>query len=139
MSGDELAIRSVISSWLDATKRGDVDAVLNLMTEDALFLTPGQAPMTRAAFEAVSRSQAAAKLQIEAQSEIQEVQVDGAMGYLWSRLAVTVIPQDADPIRREGHTLTVFKKVGGRWLLHRDANLLGRVQAVCVPQHPHGR
>jgi uncharacterized protein (TIGR02246 family) len=127
MSEDELAIRSVVSSWLDATKRGDIDAVLGLMTEDALFLTPGQAPMTRAAFEAASRSQAAAKLQIEAQSEIHEVRVDGSMGYLWSHLAVTVIPQGADPIRREGHTLTVFKKVNGRWQLHCDANLLQKI------------
>ncbi len=127
MSEDEFAIRSVVSSWLDATKRGDIDAVLGLMTEDALFLTPGQAPMTRAAFEAASRSQAAAKLQIEAQSEIQEVRVDGSMGYLWSRLAVTVIPEGAAPIMREGHTLTVFKKANGRWQLHRDANLLQKI------------
>lgn len=127
MPEDELAIRSVISSWLDASKRGDVDAMLDLLTDDALFLTPGQPPMTRRAFEVAFRSQAAAQMQIEAQSEIREVAVEGSMGYLWSRLAVTVSPQGADPVRREGHTLSVFKKVAGRWLLHRDANLLGRV------------
>lgn len=104
-----------------------MDAVLALLTKDALFLTPGQPPMTREVFEAASRSQANAKLHIEARSDIQEVQVEGDMGYMWSRLVVTVTPPGADPIRREGHTLTVFKKVCGRWLLHRDANLLARV------------
>ena len=129
MSEDELAIRSAVSAWLEATQRGDIDSVLSLMTEDALFLLPGQPPMTRAAFEVASRAQAAAKLHIEARSDIQEVRVEGALAYLWSRLAVTVIPPGAEPIRREGHTLTVFRKVNGSWLLHRDANLLGRVQA----------
>lgn len=127
MSEDELAIRSAVSSWIEATQRGDIDAVLDLMTEDALFLVPGQPPMTRTAFEAASRSQVAARLHVEAHSEVQEVRVEGTLGYLWSRLAVTVIPPSGEPIRREGHTLTVFRKVSGRWLLHRDANLLGRV------------
>ena len=127
MSEDERAIRSVVASWIEATQRGDIDAVLNLLTEDALFLTPGQPPMTRAAFEVASRSQAVAKLHIEARSEIKEVKIEGAMGYLWSHLAVTVSPPGGNPIQREGHTLTVFMKVGGRWLLHRDANLLAKV------------
>jgi uncharacterized protein (TIGR02246 family) len=128
VSEDELAIRSAVSAWLEATQRGDIDSVLSLMTEDALFLLPGQPPMTRAAFEVASRSQAAAGMHIEARSDIQEIRVEGALAYLWSRLAVTVFPTGTEPIKREGHTLTVFMKVGGKWLLHRDANLLGRVQ-----------
>jgi ketosteroid isomerase-like protein len=32
MSEDELAIRSVVSAWFEATKRGDTQAVLDLMT-----------------------------------------------------------------------------------------------------------
>lgn len=86
--------------------------------------------MTRSAFEAASRSQAAATLRIDVRSDVQEVQVDGTMGYLWSHLVVNVTPDGADTIKREGHTLTVFRKVAGRWLLHRDANLLVRVQVV---------
>ena len=128
MSEDELAIRSVVASWIDATRRGDIQSVLDLMTEDALFLVPGQAPMDKAAFEAASHSQSSAKLQIDAESEIQEVRVEGAMAFMWSRLAVTVTPSGTgDPIKRAGHTLTVFRKVGTRWLLCRDANLLVKV------------
>lgn len=63
-----------------------------------------------------------------AQSEIQEVRVEGTMAYMWSHLMVNVTPPGAgDPIERAGHTLTVFRKVSGRWLLGRDANLLVRV------------
>ena len=129
MSEDELAIRSTVASWIEATQRGDIDAVLDLMTEDALFLTPGQPPMSKSAFEAASRTQAAANLHITALSDVREVRVEGVLAYLWSHLAVTVSPPGAEPIRREGHTLTVFRKVGGKWLLHRDANLLVKVQA----------
>jgi uncharacterized protein (TIGR02246 family) len=128
MTQDELAIRSVVASWMEATSRGDIQAVLNLMTEDAVFLVAGKPPMNKAEFEASSRSQAAAKLRIEAHSEIQEVRVEGTMGYMWSHLAVTVTPGGAgEQIRRAGHTLTVFRKVDGRWLLSRDANLLVKI------------
>jgi uncharacterized protein (TIGR02246 family) len=127
MSEDELAIRSAVSSWLEATERGDIESVLDLMTEDALFFLPGQHPMDKSAFGSASRSQAAARLRIQAYCEIQEVQVEGTMGYVWSWLAVTVTAPGADAMRREGHTLTVFRKVSGRWLLHRDANFMARV------------
>ena len=134
MSEDELAIRSVVAEWIDATQRGDIDAVLDLLTDDALFLVQGQPPMTRAMFEAASRAQASAKLRIEAKSQIQEVQVEGALAYLWSKLAVTVTPPGAAPMKREGHTLTVFRKVNGRWLLRRDANLLARIDSSADAQ-----
>jgi len=124
MQEDELAIRSAVASWIEATRRGDFQAVLDLMTEDALFLVPGQPPMDKAAFEASSRSHAASGMKIDAVSEIREVEVAGAMGYLWSHLTVTVTPPGSKPLTRAGHTLTIYRKVGGRWLLCRDANLL---------------
>jgi len=127
-SQDEIAIRSVISSWLQATQRGDIDAVLALMTEDALFLVPGQPPMTKLAFEAASRAQSTQQMRIEGTSEVKEVRLEGDMGYAWSHLDLKIHkPGAPEPIRRAGHTLTIFRRVAGRWLLSRDANLLVRV------------
>ncbi|MCX7064232.1 MAG: nuclear transport factor 2 family protein [Proteobacteria bacterium] len=61
-------------------------------------------------------------------SEIQEIQVSGDMAYLWSKLGVTVTaPGASQPMERAGYTLTVFRRVGGKWLLARDANLLSPV------------
>ena len=48
---DEDAIRAVAAAWVEATRQGDVPAVLRLMTDDALFLVPGQPAMDKAAFE----------------------------------------------------------------------------------------
>ena len=125
---DERAIRSTVAAWLNATRRGDTQAVLDLMTEDALFLVPGQPPMTKAVFEAASKSQAAARLSFEGVSEIREIQVEGSMACMISHLTVTAVPGDgSEPIKRAGHTLTIFRKVGDRWLLARDANLLSKI------------
>jgi uncharacterized protein (TIGR02246 family) len=110
---------------MDATEHGDIQSVLRLMTDDALFLVPGKPPMTKAGFEAASKSQASAKVKIHAKSEVQEVQVEGTMAYMWSNLTVTMTQEGKSQVStRTGQTLTVFRKVDGRWLLCRDANLL---------------
>ena len=45
MTEDE-SIRAVVARWLEATAKGDIQAVLELMTDDALFLVPGHPPWT---------------------------------------------------------------------------------------------
>jgi uncharacterized protein (TIGR02246 family) len=123
-AAEEMAIRAVVAEWIAASRRGDAQAVLNLVTDDVLFLQPGHEPMDRAAFEAASRVQSSRKLQIDVDSDIREIQVEGNMAFLWSKLAVTVTPAEGSAVRREGHTLTIFRKRDGRWLLARDANML---------------
>jgi len=128
-SDDQQAIRGVVTEWLAATQRGDSQAVLDLMTDDAVFLVPGQPPMDKAAFASAFGSQPGKQPTIEGVSDIKEIHVDGTTAYLWSHLVVTVTPPGGTPMQRAGHTLTIFRKVGRRWLLARDANLL-------VPRRP---
>lgn len=47
----------------------------------------------------------------------------GDLACLWSKLSVDVTMPDGKVTRRAGHTLSVFRKRGGRWQLARDANL----------------
>jgi uncharacterized protein (TIGR02246 family) len=130
MPSDEQQIRELVSTWMDASTSGDVDKVLSLMTDDVVFLLPGQPPMTKEKFAAQSRAQAAgAAPKFEGKSEIREIQVLGDWAFLWSHLTVTVTPPGAaESMTRTGHTLTIFRKDNGRWLLARDANLLAPVQ-----------
>lgn len=124
---DEQAIRQVVATWMEATRAGDIETVLGLMTDDVVFLVPGQPPMRgRAAFAAAATGTApGGRPQFDGQSEIQEVQVSGDWAFMWSRLTVVVTPPGgAPPVTRSGHTLSVFRKEAGRWLLARDANLL---------------
>jgi uncharacterized protein (TIGR02246 family) len=130
MDADEAAIRSLISTWMDATRAGDTATVLGLMTDDAVFLTPGQPPMDKAQFAAAAQSQpAAARPEIDARSEIQEIRVLGDWAWVWTRLTVAVRVPGAPERRRAGHTLSILRKVNGRWQLARDANMLAPVEA----------
>ncbi len=126
MSADELAIRALIARWIEATRDGDVDAVLALMAPDAMFLLPGQPPMHgREAFAASLRG-ALGENTIESSSVIEEVAVSGDMAYCRTRLSVTIISKHGKlPLQRSGHTLSILRKdADGKWLLTRDANLL---------------
>lgn len=130
MRSDEEQIRQLIVAWHAATKAGDVDTILGLMTEDVVFLVPGRQPMRRAEFEALSRVPPGGKPPaIRSTSEVQEVQVCGDLAFVWSKLSVAITPPGASaPMERAGHTLSVFQRIAGRWLLARDANLLAPVQ-----------
>jgi len=81
--------------------------------------------MTRSAFEAASKAQAAANVSFKGVSDVLEIRTEGSLAYMVSHLSVTGTSGDgSETIKREGHTLTVFRKVRDRWLLSRDANLL---------------
>jgi uncharacterized protein (TIGR02246 family) len=129
MSSDEQEIRQLVDRWFEATKAGDVDTVLSLMSDDVVFLVPGRAPMDKAAFAEGMKAQSAdGAPQFDGTSEIREVKVLGDWAYMWTHLTVVFTPAGGEPARRSGHTLSVLKKVGGRWVLARDANMLAPEQ-----------
>lgn len=130
MQGDEQEIRQLVATWMAATKSGDIDKVLSLMSEDVVFLLPGQSPLIgRSAFAAAAKAQAGqAGPQFDGTSEIQEIQVFGDWAFMWTKLTVVVTPPgDAPSMTRAGHTLSILKKQNGKWVLARDANMLAPV------------
>jgi uncharacterized protein (TIGR02246 family) len=123
---DEQAIRDLVANWLRATIAGDLPRLLSLISEDAVFLAPGQPPLRgKEAFERAFRS-ALGHVRINATSEIQEIRVEGSIAYCWNYFSVTTTPLDGTPAkRRSGHTLTILRKTRlGGWVLTRDANML---------------
>ncbi len=130
MQTDEEQIRQLVTTWMAASKSGDVDTVLSLMADDVVFLVPGREPMRKADFEAAARAQANHTApSFDGTSDIQELQVVGDWAFMWAKLRVIATPpDDSPPIERAGHTLTVFHKQDNKWLLARDANLLAPVQ-----------
>jgi uncharacterized protein (TIGR02246 family) len=54
MSDDERAIRTLVESWMEASRAGDLETVLSLMADDVVFMVPGQKPFGKAAFKATS-------------------------------------------------------------------------------------
>lgn len=122
---DEREIRELVARWISATREGDLETVLGLMTDDVVFLVPGREPMGKREFAAASRTPPGTpRPAIEGASEIREIGVAGDWAWMRSELSVAVTPPGGARIERAGYTLTILRKVDGRWKLARDANLL---------------
>ena len=119
----EAAIRTLVDTWLRATRAGDLATALDPMADDVVFLTPGGAPLGKAAVAAASREMR--DLRIEGTSEILELEIEGGRAWMRSQLSLTATPASGTPGRRAGHTLTILRKTpAGAWVIARDANLL---------------
>ena len=123
MSDDERAIRDLVETWMSATRAGDAATVLDLMSDDVVFMVPGTEPFGKEAFATALKGLGA--MTIEGCSDIHELEVLGDIAYLRNRIDMTATAPDGKTTRRSGWTLTILRKeADGRWRLSRDANLL---------------
>ena len=132
MQSDEQKIQQLVSTWMAASKAGDVETVLSLMADDVVFLVPGQPVMRKADFAVAARAQSGQgdqeAPQFDGRSEIQEIRILGDWAFMWTKLTVVVMPPGVAPfMTRAGHTLSILRKQSGKWVLARDANLLAPV------------
>jgi uncharacterized protein (TIGR02246 family) len=127
---DETAIREFVATWMDATRAGDTETVLGLMTDDVVFLVTGRPPFGKREFEAAANAQAATPVRFDGTSEIEEIRVMGDWAFLRSRLTVTATQPGQPPVMRSGYTMSVLVRRDERWLLARDANLLAPADAA---------
>ena len=130
MTQDEKQIRDLIATWLRVSAAGDTAQLELLMAEEVVFLLPGQPPMNgRETFMAAFKS-GIGKVQMEAVSDIKEIQVAGDFAWCWTHLTVTVTPvAGGAATRRSGNTLSILRREpDGRWVILRDANLLTTVK-----------
>jgi uncharacterized protein (TIGR02246 family) len=97
--------------------------VLDLMTDDVIFMTPGREPFGKEAFRA--NSEAMAGVEIDGRAEIREIEVLGDRAWIRNHIDLTVRTAGGEPVRRSGYTVTILRKCeDGRWRLFRDANLV---------------
>ena len=123
MSEDERAMRELVDTWMDASRRGDTATVLDLMTDDVLFMTPSREPFGKDAFR--ESSEAMRDVRIEGRAEVQEIEVLGDRAWIRNHIDLTLTPAEGEPLKRSGYTLTILRKGDdGRWRLFRDANLV---------------
>jgi len=123
MTEDERDIRALVQRWMDASKAGDTATVLDLMTDDVLFMTPGREPFGKDTFR--QSSEAMRDVRIEGRAEIQEIEVFGDRAWIRNHIDLTLTPAEGGPLKRSGYTLIILRKGDdGRWRLFRDANLV---------------
>jgi uncharacterized protein (TIGR02246 family) len=122
---DEQQIRDLMDDWRRLTAEGNIDGLLSLLTDDVVFLTPGNPPMTTADFAKGFRD-VSAKARIEATQDVKEIRVSGDLASAWSHLTVVLTPKEGGKTSEaSGYVLTVFhRSPAGKWLLARDANLV---------------
>ncbi|MEP7056321.1 MAG: SgcJ/EcaC family oxidoreductase [Caldimonas sp.] len=130
MNHDEQAIRDLVALWHRATAADDVDTVLGLIAEDAVFLVAGRPPMIgRGTFERGLR-ELLTEHRIESTHRIRELEIGADLAYCWTELSVRILPRTGSTggaaETHGGSALSILRKQrDGRWLLIRDANLLG--------------
>ncbi len=128
MQTDEQAVKDLVTIWLTATEKGDHERVLNLVSEDVVFLTSGRPPMHKSEFAAGLAGLESFDLRMT--GDIQEVKVFGDWAYCWNRLSISMKPKGGGtPINRAGDVLSVLQKQAGSWVIVRDANLLSVVSS----------
>ena len=125
---DEQQIRQLVSTWMQASKQGDVATVLSLMTDDALFMVTGQPVMNKTDFASAMQAQShSAAPQIDGISDIHEIQIMGDWAFMRTTLRLVITPPGGETMVRAGHTLSILRKEEGKWRLARDANMLTKV------------
>lgn len=123
MQNDKDAIRKLVNNWLELNKKGDIESVLQMVTDDVVFTVPGREPFGKEAFASFANTMK--NMAIDGTSEIVELEVLGDWAWMRNHLRMTMTAPTGKPARSSGYTLTILRKNGeGKWLIARDANLL---------------
>ena len=125
MEPGERAIGELHKIWIDAVNSANIERLLVLMTDDAVFLNPGQAPLGRDGFPDVFTA-AHRKYRIHCNSVLEEVLVAGEFAYTLCQDSLSLAPRAGEQTTElAGHRITIYRKQpDGRWLLARDINTL---------------
>ena len=125
MASDEQAIREVHTTWIAAVNAGNLDRLLGLMADDAVFVGVGRGPAGRDGFPANFLG-AHERFLIRCISELEEVVVAGDVAFTRSRDSLSVTPRSGgDAAAEAGYRVTIYRKQpDGRWLLARDIDTL---------------
>jgi uncharacterized protein (TIGR02246 family) len=122
---DERQIQRLMEEWRRLTAEGDLGGLLALLSDDVVFLTPGNPPIKKDDFAKGFR-EVSAKAHIQATQDVKEIRVSGNIATAWSHLTVVLTPREGGKTTEaSGYVLTVFHRSPvGKWLLARDANLV---------------
>jgi len=126
MSNDIDELTALNRDYVASVQNCDVKRFDEILAQDFYCSNPDKSLVDRAAF----LKQTAVPVTIRnLKAEDVKIRVLGDWAFVRTRLTVEVTPPGGgETHKRAGHTLSVMQKVGGRWLLARDANMLTPVQ-----------
>src|SRR6185295_192008 len=103
MNNEEQAIRDLVDRWWKASRKNDVDAVLPMIADDALFTVAGAEPFGKKEFEAQARKMK--DVRTDGNTKILEIEVWGDRA--WMRGHITVRMNEME---RQGYVLSILRK-----------------------------
>ncbi len=122
-NNDEQAIREMVDTWLEASKKHDLTTLLSLLDDDVLFITSGNEPFGKEQFAAGNDGMK--DVQMEVAIDIKEIKVIGEWAWMRSFLNVSIKPAEGDMTKLSGHILTILRKTAdAKWVIYRDANFV---------------
>jgi ketosteroid isomerase-like protein len=114
-------VRQFFSNYFKAVEAGDPDGILALIDTDFVIKWPIGAPISdrqrlRAALTSLQQ-----RVRQAIKWEILETHVQGNWVWVRSTETPTHFPKTGgEPRTHNGSRLTILRKVGGKWLMHRD-------------------
>src|SRR5579872_116190 len=121
MTDDEGQIRKLVDSWIAASKARDLPALMDMMTDDIVFMTPGRPPFGKAEFAA--DSERTTGMAVDASAEVQEIEIFGSRAYIRNHIRAELTTPGQPAKRMSGYAMSILRKgADGRWRIARDAN-----------------
>ncbi len=125
---DEAAIRQMFREWKEAVRTKDIPRLLSFITEDAVFMPPGQ-PLIRGKAQVEALYQLSfSKFIMEQEFQIEEIQIAGDWAFLWGIDSAKLTPTDGGPeIEAKGMGISILRRQSdGSWKLARGINNMTR-------------
>lgn len=128
VAADQEAIRALFGTWREASKRRDVDSLLGLVTDDVVFLAPGQPPIRGKGAVRELFSVVLSRFELEQDFVIQEIQVLGEWAFCWGTDSSVMRPLNGGaPVRARGMGLSLLRRSAqGAWRFARGINNMTR-------------
>jgi ketosteroid isomerase-like protein len=116
-AADRVALEAAAQAWTKAFNARDIDALVSLVTPDAVLLDPGVAPVSgrEAVRETLARALGAARGPVTTATK--EIVIAGDIA--WRIGALTHKLPVANAVSR-GQSLEIWKRVKGEWKIHRQ-------------------
>ncbi len=113
-------IQNLIRTNQRSLNEADLDLVRTSYADDAIFI--GQPFPTATGIEeiVVLYADVFSKLDFDVQFDVQEIELDGDLGFVRTRSHGTIVPKGQNPEGSEGNReIFVVKKIDGDWKFYR--------------------
>jgi len=132
-------IRSLSQAWMEAMRAKDIDRLLSMIDDNAVFLPPGSPPVrgrdqiTKMLHTFFSRCDP------EQSIDIGEIQICGDWAFAWGAETMKATPVNGGPpLTMRGHGLSILRRQeDGSWKFARGINNLAlATPGGATPVHP---